>query len=266
MPDTMLISETHQFVLFLPQKSAASTLLKRLAPLRHRPACDGSGYFEQRLGRILSNHINQADARLAGFLVGRETYFKAAFVRNPYDRVFSWFRWFQRVSQERYEPGGLIEQAHTAIAAGEDPHGCKARLIRRTAWMRDAVEAAKGDVNRFYAAHPKEYSLASDFTHDQGRQMVDWIGHVECFEADFDRFCEQTGLRIETRVDANRSDLMPVIRSVERPLEMRPDEHDYLDRLTRISIQRINRNFAADFELLGYRRYKKGRFSGLRAG
>ncbi len=261
----MLISTSHQFILFLPQKCAASTLSQRLAPYRSNLACDGAGYFEPRLGRVLSNHVSQRDAHAAGYLDGCGNYFKAAFVRNPYDRVYSWFRWFQRVSVDRYEPDGQIDQAKAVIAAGEDTDGRKAAFIKRTEWMRESIASANGDVNRFYAAHSNQYSLASTFTHHEGRQAVDWIGHVECFERDFDVFCERAGIEVESRIDANRSDVEPAERCIQHPLEMSSEEHEYLERFNRSSIRRINRNFAEDFKLLGYRRLRRILFSGFRS-
>ncbi len=260
----MLISDRHRFILFLPQKCATTTLQTRFRSLHQGPVVGAGGYFEPRLGRILSKHVTQVEVESGGLLEGRDGYLKAAFARNPYDRVYSWFRWFQRVSVERYQPGGEMDRARALIEAGEDSDGCKAGFIRRTEWMREELGKADGDVNAFYRANPDAFSRVSDFTHMRGRQVVDWIGYVERFEADFDEFCRRVGLSPQDKADGNRADPQPRARCIAKPLEMTPGEHDYLEHFDRATLRCINSDFAADFSLLGYRCYRRGWFSGFR--
>ncbi len=73
---------------------------------------------------------------------------------------------------------------------------------------------------------------------------VDFLGRVETFERDFDGLCLTFGLTVSERVDVNRRDTTPTPG---------PDaETKYAQRMTRRTLDKLNRLFEKDFDLFGY--------------
>ena len=71
---------------------------------------------------------------------------------------------------------------------------------------------------------------------------VSFVGKVEQFESDLDRFCDLVGITRPQIVEANRSTSDSV----------RPGQSKYAERMSRSSLDRINHLFAKDFERFGY--------------
>jgi hypothetical protein len=93
----VIISHKFRFVLLLPWKTASSTCYERLVAHNDSPY-SRFFYFNPFLQRVVHQHITYPE--FAALPEGRKGYCSAAFVRNPYDRVYSGFLQLQRDIQQ----------------------------------------------------------------------------------------------------------------------------------------------------------------------
>lgn len=237
----MIISHRKRFVILAPWKSATSTIRTRLGG-----HCESSYspyyHFNPVLGRVVHQHMTYADfAALPEAGMGYRT---AAFVRNPYDRVYSGFRQLQK---------DLREQPHADFPDPEVRRLVMWQLSSNLAQLRAAGFAFEAWLdlleerqvldaghNSSFPLHPAHY-----WTHHDGRRAVDFIGRVESFEADFDRLCTMLDVRAESRQNAN-------VDASEDELAGDGRGYRYLDRISPRGRRRINELFRGDFELFGY--------------
>jgi hypothetical protein len=96
--------------------------------------------------------------------------------------------------------------------------------------------------NTSFPLHPAHY-----WTHVGGRQVVDYIGRVEDFEADFRGFLGHVAVDQVQSITAN-------VVEREGGAASNPFGYRYVDRMNGRSIAKINRLFERDFELFGYER------------
>src|SRR5437763_3853042 len=89
----MIISHHKRFVIFAPWKCASSTLHLRLGTFDESPY-PRFHYFNPFLNRVVHQHLTCAEFQ--ALPEARLDYRRAAFVRNPYERVVSGFRQLRR--------------------------------------------------------------------------------------------------------------------------------------------------------------------------
>ncbi len=89
----MIISHSRRFVILAPWKTASSTIRARLGGYSESPY-DTFYHLNPVLERVVHQHVTYAD--FAALPESRLGYRTAAFVRNPYDRVYSGFRQLRR--------------------------------------------------------------------------------------------------------------------------------------------------------------------------
>jgi len=235
----MIISHKHRFIIFLPWKTASSTLGHRFFPYDESPY-SRFFYFNRHLNRVVHQHITLADFRLLP--ESRLGYTTAAFVRNPYDRAYSGFIQIQRDIAEQPRAAypfpwikelvdaQLADNARRLIAAGYD--------FNQWILSVPAHEIYEAGRNTNLPLHPASY-----WTHSEGRQAVDFLGKVENFEADVERLCALIGIPAPARENQNVTDL---------PRDLSPSNYRYASRMGRAAIDRINHLFADDFATFGY--------------
>lgn len=238
----MIISHLKRFVIFAPWKTASQTLRLRLARYEESTY---SPFFEFNpfLNRVVHQHLTCAD--YLALPEARLGYFKASFVRNPYDRAYSGFIQLQR---------DIAEQRTMTFPAG---------------WIRDLVMAqldeilaaltrAGFDFDTWWAAVP-EYLIfepgrstnfllhpAHYWTHVNKAPYVEFVGKVEQFEQDFTLLCRR--LEIEDAATGNINvSSPPDAEAAKGPIR-------YASRMSRASISKINSLFREDFDLFGYDR------------
>ena len=93
----MIVSHSKRFIVLSTWKAASSTLRARLKAYNESPYSHFY-YYNQTLRRVVHGHITCAD--LLALPEGKLNYRIAAFVRNPYDQVYSGF---QQVWRDIYE-------------------------------------------------------------------------------------------------------------------------------------------------------------------
>ncbi len=237
----MIISHRRRFVILAPWKTASSTIRARLGTLCESPY-SAFYHLNPDLGRVVHQHLTLADfAELPESRLGYRT---AAFVRNPYDRVYSGFH--QLIRDVSHQPRADFpdEEVRALVMmqlAENYAHLGRAEFAFE-AWLALLQERQVEDAGRnsSFPLHPANY-----WTHRDGRQEVDFIGRVESFETDFDRLCAELGVEADSRANANVS---------ARESELAGDEHGYryAARMSSGARRKVNELFREDFALFGY--------------
>lgn len=240
----MIVSHRKRFILLSPWKTASSTMHARLDALNESPY---SRFFDYNpiLQRVVHQHITYSDFAMlpesrAGYLVG-------AFVRNPYDKVYSGFLQLQRDIRD-----------HPSVPFPAP--WIKALVMRQLAENFAQLSAAEFEFNQWFASiepyqvreigrnsslplHPAAY-----WTGVAGQTKVDFVGRAEDFERDFGRFCDQVGITIAEDVNAN----------VTQRSEIEPGQHGpyrYTHLMSTATVNKIEDLFDQDFALFGYRKH-----------
>jgi hypothetical protein len=237
---SVLISHSKQFVLFAPWKTASQTLRLRLGKYDESPY---SPFFQfnAALNRVVHQHLTCSD-----FLALPESklnYFKGAFVRNPYDRVYSGFIQLQRDVEEQRRATFSPAWVRELVMVQLDGH--LARLKEAgfdfDAWWSLVPEHLIFEAGRdtSFPLHPCHY-----WTHVNQTPYVEFLGKVENFERDFQNLCQRLGLRDSDAGDAN----ITTTKSEEGTNSSR-----YASRMSRASISKINSLFREDFSTFGYK-------------
>jgi len=241
----MIVSHSKRFVMFLPWKTASGTLAARLAPYDEGPY-NTHFRFNARLNRVIHRHVTCAD--FLGLPEAGLGYFRASFVRNPYDRMYSGFRQIQ--ADLRAAPHVAIEQAWV-----------KALVHQQLMENHQLLQSANHDFDQWVALIQEHQVLqqgrnsnlplhpACYWTHVADHQFVDFIGRVERFEEDLGIFADLVDV-VPLRVAS-----VNVAERAERS-GVSAEGYRYVARMNDASIRKINHLFAADFERLGYRKIK----------
>ncbi|MFC5570454.1 sulfotransferase family 2 domain-containing protein [Lysobacter yangpyeongensis] len=211
----MVISHRHRFLHFVIPKTASATLRQSLAPFAD-------------IGWPVSKY--QQHVTIAAFLRSEHAplfpdYFKFAFVRNPYDRIYSGYL------QDRY-------------AAETYPR-----------WIR-AKKPLFDEIGDDFSTYFNEYALKADlendwqwicfcpmsaFTVDAGGKLaMDFVGRAENLAQDIATLASRLRLPLEKAPDENvRQGLCSA-------------EPKYLPHFDRRTIFAVNATYRRDFELFGY--------------
>jgi hypothetical protein len=151
-------------------------------------------------------------------------YFKFAFVRNPWDRMVSWFCYADALASRPAAPGRRL------IGALQERLGRTPSLRERFgAWLRDPDRSAG------FLADGRILRDQLDWIADErGAGLVDFVGRYENLREDFQALCRRFGVDIA----------LPHVRRSERaPLA------EYYDDETREIVRQRHRR---DIEAFGY--------------
>jgi hypothetical protein len=238
----VIISHKQKFVMLATWKAASQTLRKRLRDYNESPYSRLYD-FNPHLNRVV-HHQHMTCAEFRSLPEARLGYFVGAFVRNPYDRVYSGFRQLQldaRVMPRLPFPQPWIRDLVTRQITDNLSQLMEARF-EFDAWLgllRDEQILEVGR-NTSFLLHPAHY-----WTHVAGERAVDFLGRVEHFEADFSRFLAVFGIELGRQRNANVSDL-------DGDAGSNTHGYRYVTRMEPRSRARINDLFRQDFEFLGY--------------
>lgn len=248
----MLISDSHRLILMLPQKCGSSTLSNRLHAIHDVENYGVRAQFIPELGKSIGKHIPLEDAFRTEAFRTRYSYLKACFARNPYDRAYSWFEWWREASPK------TIKKVRAKLETPEHRGDPGLELILANARKRTRLlEQVDHDYSRFLEETSGQLPPVSRFTHYKGRRVVDFVGHLERFEQDFEALCrkiefEEAGARSRNTRGTNRV--------LGDPTLLERDQHKYLDRYSAKAVKLVNEQYATDFLLLGHRRFDPAEF------
>lgn len=254
----MLIYDTHRTILMLPEKCGTSTLQSRLGKLQRLEKFGFGINYNSDIDAYITKHITLKNALKTPEFNARKDYFKACFIRNPYDRVYSWFKWLERKHDNDLAENNIEkwEEAIRKDGAASDPSiPVKYKVATRLAKL---INETGRDFNRFVIAAPKQYRRTSTYTHLKKICVMDFIGYVETFETDFVHLCEAIGF--EDYNASNKNYLKIQTSAVSNPLDMTIEEHSYLKHYNRKAIGAVNKRLADDFKLHGFRKFSRWSF------
>lgn len=175
----MIISHQHQFIFFAVPKTGTHSIRQALRP--HLGAGD-----EEQVRLFEQHSFSQPDLKAIGHghisvsqlkpVLGDdvfERYFKFAFVRNPWDRFVSFCAFISRNS-------GQFEQ---------NPHGFMAQMLHSPPPSQQML-------------YQPQSALLTDA---EGRLAMDFVGHVETMERDYNSICQRLQLQPQPLEQVNSS-------------------------------------------------------------
>jgi hypothetical protein len=179
----MIVSESLKFVFVAIPKTGTHSIRRALRPHMSDDDMEQVRLFEEKafpipeLANLRHGHISLAQLKPHLDPSKFDTYFKFAFVRNPFDRFVSYCAFMTR-------KGGEFEK---------DP--------RRIMWyiLRDPGP-------RSHILFQPQSSFVAD---SDGHLLTDYIGRVETMQDSFDKVCDRIGIpraELEKTNESKRSD------------------------------------------------------------
>lgn len=222
----MIISNSHRFIFVHVHKTGGTTVCAALdASLRWNDLMlGGTAFGEQLNGPYRERHglRKHSTAREIRAIVGDavwSSYFTFTFVRHPYARAVSHFRWLGQRLRGDPRPDSPMRTWPTMQAFVD---------------VRDFSEFIRHEKFLASDAARPQWDAISD---ESGAPMVDFVGRVEEFDASMRAVTSRLGIPWRTVERRNRSD------DAAQPGEPTLREEDYAH---------LARLFRADFERLRY--------------
>lgn len=217
----MIVSHKHKFIHFLPWKCGSSTAQRRFAKYNESPYPDGS-YFNKLLLKQSNKHIGLSDfLKLPEASLG---YYKISFVRNPYDRLYS----------------GFLQRWQSVVVNGSQPNAPDSKIVPFgwSSWLKDYV------VPRFLKDSSVFGRFCHEYTHYEGDKYVDFVGRIERMDSDTQKICDRLGLSVD----------YSKVNNVKTSYKLtNPFGYKYIDKYSAEQIEIVNKIFAKDIELFGYK-------------
>ena len=179
----MIISESRKFIFVAIPKTGTHSVRRELRPHMGENDLEQVRLFEKKqfpipeLARLGHGHISLAQLRPFLEPAKFESFFKFAFVRNPFDRFVSYCAFMTRESGE-FE---------------SDPK----RVMRH-------ILAAPGPRRHIHFQPQCSFITAPD-----GSLLTDFVGRVEQMQSSFDEICDRIGVarsKLEKANESKRSD------------------------------------------------------------
>jgi hypothetical protein len=179
----MIISNSRNFIFVAIPKTGTHSVRRALRPHLSDKDMEQVRLFEEKkfpipeLASLRHGHISLAQVRPFLEPAKFDSFFKFAFVRNPFDRFVSYCAFMTR-------KGGEFEK---------DPKGVMRHILN--------------------APGPKSHILfqpqCSFITGSDGKPLTDYIGRVERMQASFEEICDRIGIprvALEKTNESSRSD------------------------------------------------------------
>ena len=143
----MLISDQHRLIIMLPEKCGTGTVQKRLNHIHSCSDIGSSPYYNKEAKRYLSKHLTLSTASRLSAYKQRKNYRKACFVRNPYDRIYSWFG-YQKDLCER-NAVSLGKQPYEIARNLDGDEVSQARTKQRRNRLKEKMAVASFEFNQY---------------------------------------------------------------------------------------------------------------------
>lgn len=214
----MLLSHKHQFLFVHVAKTGGTSVRDALAKYRWGSRYSLPMFIAQKLSQMTGHKIASRFPRHSKVIAAKEMLpaeffddlFKFTFVRNPWDLQVSSFHHIQR----------------------ERPH------VMNGITDFNEFMAYKFDPDRPYQYHiDTSLEWQSDYIVDlHGNSIVDFIGHYENLQSDFDHVCDTVGIPRQTLPNKRKA----------------TNRSDYRNYYNDKSIELVAEHFKRDIALLNY--------------
>ena len=176
--------------------------------LGQNPDCPEKHFFARDLRELYCTDVWNA-------------YFKFAFVRNPWDRLVSWW--------------SMIDAHRAAFAGGKLLNKFQRFILERATTFEEFLENCDDEIvdtdgRKWIYRNQLDY-----LTDSSGRQMVDFVGRFETLQQDFDTIARKTNGGPVPLPHVNRS---------QHP--------HYSDYFTPALAEKVARRFERDINAFGY--------------
>ncbi len=245
----MIVCHSHKFIFVHLHKTAGTSVKEAIQPhLRGNDIVVGADIQAQSSSSksdhsllLLNKHSPAQRIRRA---VGMETwnsYFKFSYVRHPFDRLVSLYEFFNRVRRNNPIRPGILKRLVSFGQTNTDPNhpdkppwswkGMQALLTTNdfSGFIRSEL------LSKAQGAKPQARSLSLK----SGELLVDFVGKVENISEDWEKVCDQIGIR-PTLPHANQS---------KRQFE---NLRNYWDQ---DSLRFAFEKYREDFDMFGYTPY-----------
>ncbi|VAW74525.1 hypothetical protein MNBD_GAMMA12-216 [hydrothermal vent metagenome] len=224
--NTMIISYKHQFIFLKTRKTASSSIQMALSSVcgdEDIIVGDDGPNADRNIDKSFSRntHVNLKQLKLAISKKKWSTYFKFAFVRNPWDLVVSRYHW-EKKGMDCSVAGFRDWLPEYVNSDYVEPERNAQSNIVQAVWERGG-----GYIN----------DLQSPFILDNGRVEIQFVGHYESLNEDFSAVCNSVG--IDTLA-------LPHLKSGFR------NSKGYRDLYDSSSKQLVENAFATDIDHFGY--------------
>ncbi|MDQ8203607.1 sulfotransferase family 2 domain-containing protein [Pelagicoccus sp. SDUM812003] len=240
----MIISNNNRYIFVHIMKAAGTSVTDALSKrLDWRDLALGGTELGEQIHHFYNAHWGvgkHSMAREIKALVGDEVwedYYTFSFVRHPFPRAVSLYKYIQRFAEQERVPWW---KSALRAAAG------RKKRFRRNRWLNDLPEAkAYFETSSFSTFIRRAHEVGAlgmkpqvDWvTDEEGNDMLDFVGKVENLEADFERIVQSVGLEGVQLSRANKS-------TYQKPwYEYFADETDF---------QFLSEVFSEDFVHFGY--------------
>ena len=175
----MIISERHQFIFVAIPKTGTHSIRRALRPHMGEKDLEQVQLFEQRqfpfpeLARLGHGHLSLTQVRPYIDPAKFDSYFKFAFVRNPFDRFVSYCAFMTR-EQKVFD---------------RDPKAVMRHFLFTAPPLRHIL-------------FQPQYSFISS---REGELLTDYVGRVEQMQSCFDEICDRIGIESSELEKSNRS-------------------------------------------------------------
>lgn len=165
----MIVSHQHKFIFIHIQKTAGSSISKYL---KEHSRCEETGKHWNAI--MIKNFL--------GDKIWNE-YFKFSFVRDPFDRLVSWYNMIDSTGEDI---NGFFKYIH----ANADSFADFIEKCDQTVYEDDGIKSVR----------IPQFDYLSD---EKGMLAMDFVGKFENLENDFKFVCEKTGLSYEGLIKIN---------------------------------------------------------------
>jgi chondroitin 4-sulfotransferase 11 len=224
----MLVSHTHKLVFVHIQKTGGQTVSKIL-----KENVPDVSRFKRKHGFAV---------QAVGELEGWDEYFKFAFVRNPWDRLVSWYSMIRNVDAALSQQGPLDrgEQRYSRLARKLEPGKSQFLLWRYVLdnssnfeeFVKNCTDEIEIKNGVFYSFAYNQLDYVSD---RDGNLLVDFIGRFENFQNDLLEVSDRLGIELKSMPHNNPS----------------PHRH-YSSYYTPETEEIVRERFKRDIEYFGY--------------
>lgn len=157
----MLISHKHKFIFIHIQKTAGTSISSALNPfceesypsLKHWSAAE----IKEKFGSDIWNE-----------------YFKFTFIRNPYERLLSWYN---MIDKNRWRPNSNLFQSHIK----KNIHSFSEFIMEDNHFI---------DINKFPQQRISQFKIISE----NRRVIIDFVGRYENLNEDFNYICKKLNI------------------------------------------------------------------------
>lgn len=202
----------------------------------HIPKCAGISVGRSLFGDYKGNHLGIPTYQIVFSKADFDAYFKFAFVRNPWDRVLSGYRFMRSVYRQYESEYGSVPRPEEYTDASDDR---KTKLSTKfevhgyadfEAFVTDWISPRNLRVHEQF--RPQHRFVCSP----DGRLQLDFVARFESIESDFATIAERLGIDATLGHD-NRTDGAAV---------------DYRDHYTPQMRRIVEQHYAKDIELFDY--------------